>query len=61
MTTKTGQWGRRRIGKRKGTVGYLNKYESKARPFEFGYGTVWSTSLRGAKIKLKKELKGRKR
>ena len=56
---KTGQWGRRMIGKRAGTVGYLNEYEAKAKPYEFGYGTVWATSLREAKIKLKRELKKR--
>ena len=53
----TGQYGVRRIGKRAGTVGYLSRYEAEAKPYEFGYGTVWATSLRGAKIKLKKILK----
>ena len=55
--SSTGQFGVRRIGKRAGTVGYLNKYEAKAQPYEFGYGTVWATTLRSAKIKLKRELK----
>ena len=53
----TGQWGVRRIGPRAGTTGYLNKYEAKAKPYQFGYGTVWATSLKGAKAKLKKEIK----
>ena len=55
-----GQYGIRRIGKRAGTVGYLNDLEKKAKPFVFGYGTVWATSLSSAKIKLKKELKRRR-
>ena len=55
----TGQWGIRRIGKRAGTVGCLNKYEAKAKPYEFGYGRVWAISLKDAKIKLKKEIKKR--
>lgn len=53
----TGQWGARRIGKRAGTVGKLNKLEADAKPYQFGYGTVWATSLKSAKIKLKKALK----
>ena len=57
--SSTGQWGFRRIGKRAGTTGNLNKYEAKAKPYEFGYGTVWATSQRAAKIKLKQELKKR--
>lgn len=59
--SKTGQWGLRRIGKRKGTYGDLNIYESKAQPFEFGYGTVWATSQEEAKRKLKKILRGMKK
>ena len=55
MTNKS-QWGFRKVGKRKGTIGYLNKLERKAQPYEFGYGTIWATSLRSAKIKLKKEI-----
>ena len=58
--SSTGQWGFRRIGKRSGTVGNLNKYEAKAQPFEFGYGTIWATSLREAKKKLNKILNKRK-
>lgn len=52
-------YGVRRIGKRAGTIGYLNKYEAKAEAFKFGYGTVWATSLLGAKRKLAKEMKTR--
>ena len=52
----TGQYGIRRIGPRKWTVGYLSRREAKAEAYEFGYGTVWATSKRGAKMKLKKLL-----
>jgi len=53
----TGQWGIRHVGKRIGTAGYLNKVEAKAQPYEFGYGTIWATSQRGAKIKLRRILR----
>jgi hypothetical protein len=53
----TGQWGFRRIGKRAGTTGNLNKYESEAELFHFGGGSVWARTLLGAKRKIRKELK----
>lgn len=49
---KTGQQGFHHVGKYAGKFGNLTKYETKLNPYEFGYGTVWATSLRGAKIKL---------
>lgn len=55
--SKTGQWGARRIGPRAGTIGDLNTYEAQAKPYEFGYGTVWATSFKEAQTKLKKELR----
>ena len=51
----TGQQGFRRTGKYTGTFGNLTKYETKLRPFEFGGGTIYATTLRGAKIKAKRE------
>jgi len=46
----TGQQGFKLSGK----FGNLTRYETKLKPFQFGYGTIWATSERGAKIKLKK-------
>ena len=54
----TGQWGIRRTGKRAGTAGYISRYESKLQRYDFAGGTVWATSLRGAKIKLKSRING---
>ena len=59
--TTTGVQGFRKTGKNKGKWGYITKAEMKLRPYEFGYGTIYATTLRGAKIKLKRILKKNRR
>jgi hypothetical protein len=49
----TGQQGFKLNGK----FGNLTRYETKLKPFQFGYGTIYATSERGAKIKLKRLIK----
>jgi hypothetical protein len=47
--------------KQSGRFGNLTRYEAQLKPFQFAYGTIYATSERGAKIKLKKILmSGRK-
>ena len=58
---KTGQQGFRRSGKYAGTFGNLSKYESKLQSFEFGIGTIWATTLRGAKIKARRRIQAKRR
>lgn len=42
--------------KQNGKFGNLSKYETKLKPFQFGYGTIYATSKRGAKIKLNRAI-----